>query len=128
MEEENVICIKHGIPDTHSFIYKGKQYPFKYDFFKDTSKYFLDNPNLIEQNKTIQLVSEELEEILDFSDEAIQSFINFVQCQNIVLNKFNVVALYYLSKEYGVSELKCLSFVVDIFKPSILKEKARLIS
>ena len=83
---------------------------------------------MIEQNKTIQLVSEELEEILDFSDEAIQSFIKFVQCQNIVLNKFNVVALYYLSKEYGVSELKCLSFVVDIFSPSILKEKARLIS
>lgn len=105
MSQTNSVFNKIGIPDTHNFIYKSKQYPFKFDFFKYCSKYFSENHNTLLSRKNINLVDDESEQKLPFSEEAIQDFIRYVQCNEVQLNNDNVITLNYLSKKYQIPML-----------------------
>ena len=105
MDNQKLIRSRNGIPDTHYFIYKNKKFPIKFDFFKYSSKYFLENQKLLENSKEIQLVDKEDEDNLHFSDDSIQNFIKFVQNQDVFLSNENVIDINYLSKKYEVLDL-----------------------
>lgn len=105
MENHNLIRNTDGIPDTHYFIYHNKKYPFKFDFFKYSSKYFQKNQEEIQQNQRLQLIIDGYEDQIDLSDSTIQTFINYVQCNEIQLNNENVIGLNYLSTRYEVPTL-----------------------
>lgn len=101
MEIGNIIKNDETIPDTHFFVYKNKEYPIKYDYFKHTSKYF----SKMEYEKRINLLDSETEVNFDISDSTIQDFINFVQNKEIILSDENVIGLNYLSNKYEVYKL-----------------------
>lgn len=105
MKKQKFIQIQNEIPMTHFFVYKDKQYPFQIDFFKYSSKFFLNNQQSLEQNKIIPLVDKEYEESLNFSEESIFSFIKYVQREQIPLNDDNVFALNYLGTRYQINSL-----------------------
>lgn len=67
-----------SIPDTHLFVYNGKQYLIKFDFYKYLQEYFKRNQAEIGKSQIIQLIDEEDEENLNFSGDWINSFINYV--------------------------------------------------
>lgn len=106
MQQQKVIKIKDDIPKTHFFLYKNKKYPFNFDFFKYTSKYFQTNELEIKNTTLIPLIDDISEQEQNLTDETIQHFINFVHHQAIPINNDNVVHLNYLSKIYQIEELK----------------------
>lgn len=105
MTKSIIIKIKDEVPMTHYFIYKNKQFPFKYNFFKQCSKYFYNNRKVIRKRAIIQLVDNDVDDFFDFSDETINSFINYVHQQPISLDLKNVVLLNYLANKYEVQQL-----------------------
>ena len=105
MTKSLIIKIKDEIPMTHYFIYKNKQFPFKYSFFKQYSKYFYNNRKAIQKSPIIQLVDNDVEDLFNFSDETINNFINYVHQQPISLDLENVVLLNYLANKYEVQQL-----------------------
>lgn len=106
MEKGNIIFNEDGIPDTNYFVYRTKNYPIKFDFFKHSSQYFHENKQKLKNTKYIQLVDEETEQNTDFNEEDIKDFINYVQCQQISLESHNVVCLNYLANIYKVTRLQ----------------------
>lgn len=92
--------------NTHYFVYnKNKKIPIKIDFFKISSNKFAKNQVNINEDKTINLFDDKLEENLNFSDDSIQNFINYVHRQDIFLNNNNVTEINYLAKKYEVFSL-----------------------
>lgn len=87
------------------FIYNNKQYPFKFHYFKNTSKILSCNTKEIDGKKIIQLVDERKEKFLNFSDDSIENFIRYIEHETITLNNENVVALNYLGNKYKISSL-----------------------
>ena len=105
MESKKVIQIQDHLQKNHYFLYNNKQYPFNIELFNVFSKYFLNNPELIQPSKIINLINENLESNLSFTDDSIQSFIDYSQSQQIFLNNGNVVSLNYLAKKYEINSL-----------------------
>lgn len=104
---QNTLCqIEDNIPDTNRFIYKNKQYPFKFDFFKHSSKYFADHQTELENKEIIPLVDEENEGENDLSEEGIKLFINYAQHQPIQITNETVYTLNFLSKKYEIKSLQ----------------------
>ncbi|KAK8847860.1 hypothetical protein M9Y10_018896 [Tritrichomonas musculus] len=104
---QNTLCqIEDNIPDTNRFIYKNKQYPFKFDFFKHSSKYFADHQTELENKEIIPLVDEENEGKNDLSEEGIKLFINYAQHQPIQITNETVYTLNFLSKKYEIKSLQ----------------------
>ena len=101
MKIGNFIKNDEIIPDTHFFVYKNKEYPIKFDYFKYTSEYFSE----LENKKRINLLDPETEGNIDFSDSTVQDFIDFVQNKEIILSDENVFGLNYLSNKYEVHKL-----------------------
>lgn len=81
------------------------KFPIKIDFFKISSAKFSKNQVNINKDNTIDLFDNETEENLDFSDDSIQDFINYVHRQDISLNNNNVIEINYLAKKYEVLSL-----------------------
>lgn len=106
MEKGNIIFNEDRIPDTNYFVYKTKNYPIKFDFFKHSSQYFHENKQKLKNTKYIHLVDEETEQNTNFKEEYIKDFINYVQCQQISLESHNVVCLNYLSNIYKLLDCK----------------------
>lgn len=109
MQKGNYIFNKEGIPNTNYFVYKNKNYPIKFDFFKHSSNYFLTNKQKLKHMEYIQLVDEETMRNTDFQSEWIETFINFVQCEKVLLTDSNVLCLDYLSNLYEVEALKVIT-------------------
>lgn len=84
------------IPDTHFFVQKDKKYPFKFDFFKYASNYFSKNEYELSKNKNIQLI--DCDQQITILETTINDFINHAQCQQIKIQRENVIELNYLSK------------------------------
>lgn len=105
MDQQNYVQNTGGIPDTHFFVYHNKYYPIKFDFFKYYSDYFSENQIKIQASKNIQIIDESEDKYIELNDEIIQSFINYVQCQKILIDSTNVISLNYLSKKYKVTSL-----------------------
>ena len=105
MKKKCIIKFNDETPTTHFFVYKDKQFPIKFHFFKNASKYFYNNRKEIQPNKAIQLVDNDSDNIFNFTDEAINDFINYVHQQPISLDTENVAILHYLAKKYEVSQL-----------------------
>lgn len=122
MEKQIVIRNKIGIPDTHYFVYKDKRYPIKYDFFKYSSNYFSKNQVEIQRLREIQLVDNEIEKDSNLTDELIESFINYIQCKDVVLNYEKSIVLNYLSNKYEVFQLKEITrnYILQYFQDQIL--------
>ena len=59
----------------------------------------------LEKNKIIPLVDEENEDILNFSDDSISNFIQYIQREEITLNNGSVFVLYYLGEKYEIQSL-----------------------
>lgn len=100
---------RYEASETCYFIYnqngKRRAYAIKVDFFKEFSKKFSNNKVTINSDKTINLFDES-EENSNFSDDSIQTFINYVQCQeNYNINNNNVIEINYLAKKYEVTSL-----------------------
>lgn len=87
-------------------IYKNKQYPFKFDFFKHSSKYFANHLSELENKKIIPLIDIKNEEIDDLSEEGIKLFINYAQHQPIQITNDTVYTLSFLSKIYEIKSLQ----------------------
>ena len=97
---QNTLCqIEDNIPDTNHFVYKNKQYPFKFDFFKHSSKYIADHQKELENKEIIPLVDEEKEGKNDLSEKGIKLFINYAQHQPIQITNETVYTLNFLSKK-----------------------------
>lgn len=105
MDQQNYVQNTGGIPDTHYFVYHNKCYSIKFDFFKYYSDYFSENQITIQSSKNIQIIDESEDKYIELNDEIIQSFINYVQCQKILIDNTNVISLNYLSKKYKVLSL-----------------------
>lgn len=71
MQSQKTIKIRRKFPDTHYFVYKDKQYPFKFNFFKLSSNYFITNEDELFQRKNIPLVEEEVGNYLNLDEETI---------------------------------------------------------
>ncbi|KAK8867129.1 hypothetical protein M9Y10_010102 [Tritrichomonas musculus] len=106
MFNQNTIRSRKEFPDTHYFIYKSKYYPFKINFFKLSSNYFMTQADEICYIKNIDLINEEIGNQLNLQEETIFHFINYVQQKEIPLNNENVIPLHFLSKKYEIEELK----------------------
>lgn len=91
--QDTMYQIEDNVPDTHCFVYKNKQYPFKFDFFKHSSKYFADHLSALENKKIIPLNDAQNEEKDDLSEEGIKSFINYAQHQPIQITNDTVYTL-----------------------------------
>lgn len=104
MQVQKLIQIFDDPPETHYFLYKGKKFPFNFDLFKISSKYFSSNQDL-QYTQIINLVDETSEKCFNFPEESIQSFINYSQRQQILLTNENAVPLNYLAKKYEVNLL-----------------------
>lgn len=102
MQKSKLVQIQEEIPCTHFFVYKRKQYPINFDFFKFYSQYFSNNQLDFQFKKSIPLLNEEQEKSIDLSEESIQYFINFVHRQQIPLTDDNVIFINYLAKIYQV--------------------------
>ena len=105
MQGQKLIQNCDDFPNTHYFVYKNKQFPIKFDFFRISSKQFANNQINIDQNQNIHLVVDESEKNLNLSDKSIQSFIKYIQHQDTFLNKDNVSGINYLAKKYEVLSL-----------------------
>lgn len=106
MNQNNIqVQIQEDYPITHLFLYKNKKFPIKYKFFKHSSKYFVDHKSEILENKIIPLIDHKEEDKIEFTDEAINSFINYVHHQPISLTKENSFQLYYLGYKYSIDQL-----------------------
>ena len=105
MLDQKNIQIKNIIPVTHFFIYKNKQYPIKFDFFKYSSKYFCDNQQELINSKYIPLLEPAIEQESELDSLVIEQFIKFCECEQICINKENVINLNYLSEKYEVQTL-----------------------
>lgn len=107
MELEAVIKIRDKKPKSHCFIYKDKQYPIDFDYFKRASDYFFRNKKELKKIKIIPLIDPKEEEKLklDIPEEMIEQFIKYVEHQSIRLNSENITYLSYLAKKYEVSSL-----------------------
>ena len=103
--QQNLIQNKDIFPDTHHFIYKEKQYPIKYSFFKLSSKYFSTNSTILKKNKDIQLIDKELEQNINISEQSINYFIKYVHHEPVMLTNDTVIEIDYLAKKYEVSSL-----------------------
>ena len=103
--QQNLIQNKDIFPDTHHFIYKEKQYPIKYSFFKLSSKYFSTNSTILKKNKDIQLIDKELEQNINISEQSINDFIKYVHHEPVMLTNDTVIEIDYLAKKYEVSSL-----------------------
>lgn len=91
MQAQKLVQNHDDFPNTHCFVYKNKEFPIKYDFFRISSKLFSNNQIKVQENQKINLIDEESGESHFNSDESIQNFINFVHHQNIYLNNDNVI-------------------------------------
>lgn len=91
-------------PSSHYFVYKGKEYPIKFDYFKISSRYFSENQQEIEKSEFIQLIDEDALNF-ELSEKNIQLFIDYVHRQKIPIDNDSVLTLNYLSKKYGVNSL-----------------------
>lgn len=105
MSSQKHIQNDDNFPDTHYFIYKGKKFPIKFDFFKISSKKFAKDQIRIDSNQNIHLIDDKSEIISDLSEDSIQNFINYVQHQDTVLTSDNVSGINYLAKRYEVISL-----------------------
>lgn len=106
MEQNSIqIQIEEDFPDTHYFLYKGKKYPFKFDFFKNSSKYFSTNLSRFEQIEVIPLIDDESGECANIDEDSIDTFIQYVQRQKVTLNNDNVCTLNYLANKFEVPQL-----------------------
>lgn len=74
MDQENIIQIKSEFPRTHFFVYNNQKFPFNFELFKITSRYFFDQNANNERTKFIKLIQfNDSEIILDY--ENIKLFI-----------------------------------------------------
>lgn len=105
MDKQYIIQIEDETPITHFFIYKDKRFPIKFDFFKKASLFFSKHQEEIKKTEIIPLVDDNKESQFDFTDETIQSFINYVHQQPISLDKDNAILLNHLANKYEVSQL-----------------------
>lgn len=105
MSKINTIQNKKVIPDTHIFIYKNKEYPFKFDYFKYASKYFSRNKTELKRTKEIQLIDTDTEDGIEITSSTINDFIQYVQGEQIEINKENAIQLHYLSNKYEITTL-----------------------
>lgn len=105
MEINSVIQNDDEFPETHSFVYQGKQYPIKYEYFKLSSEYFQENQRELEHAKTIQFIDDKSTLNKLISEDSIKTFIKFVQREPISLSNENVAILNYLGKKYKIKSL-----------------------
>lgn len=105
MEKNSVIQNDDEFPETHSFVYQGKQYPIKYEYFKLSSEYFQENQRELEHAKTIQFINDKSTLNKLISEDSIKTFIKFVQREPISLSNENVAILNYLGKKYKIKSL-----------------------
>lgn len=89
---------------THSFVYKGKKFPFNMKLFKCFSQYFKINKQQFANTTEIDIYNDQNEKI-NLTESSINDFINFCQSREITLNKDNSPSLYMLAKKYQVSSL-----------------------
>lgn len=104
-EEEEFFQIQGGISYDYYFIYKDKEYPFNYDFFKSYSKYFKEHQTEIEHDKGIPLIDKQYEGYIQITDKIIDTFIKYVQRERICITKENVSILNYLENKYKIDLL-----------------------
>lgn len=79
------------------FEYKNKKYPIKYEFFR----IYLSNYPKKGNDDTIPLIDTNSYNDIDLTEESINSFINCVQHENIMITNDNLVQLNYLAKKYS---------------------------
>ena len=84
------------------FIYRNKDYPIDLALFNQHSSYFYGRDIL--DDEYINLISE-YDIDLNFSDESITAFFNFIQCEEITITNLNVFYIHYLSNIYDIAKL-----------------------
>ena len=101
----NCLSIKiGGLPHTHTFIYKGREFPFNYQIFNNFSDYFNSRNHEDQPNTKINFLKD-YEGSINLDDGLINDFINYCQNQQIQLTNENVTHLNVLSKHYMVPTL-----------------------
>lgn len=103
MDSINNTIARAHVKSTHSIIWKNERFPFNMPLFNIFTNYFTIHQDQIQQDHTINLVENEN---VEYSKDSIQSFVDFCQCQEINITQDNIIHLYYLSKEYCVTDLK----------------------
>ena len=86
-------------------VYRDKKYPFNFDLIKQNSNYFFEREKLYQNIKEIRLLSENEEEIINLSDDTIQTFISCCQAEQCRISIANIIELQYLSNKFGVTQL-----------------------
>ena len=102
--EEISVTANASLQPTHSFVYKGKKFPFNMKLFKCFSQYFKINKQQFANTTEIDIFNDQNEKI-NLSESSINDFINFCQSREITLNKDNSPSLHMLAKKYQVSSL-----------------------
>ena len=93
------------IRNTKSFVFRGKNYPFDFELFKQNSNYFYNNRQFLENVDIINIISKEDENSINISDETIHNFIRCCQEEFIDIDVSNVIQLQFLAYKYDVPQL-----------------------
>lgn len=104
-KSQELIKSQDIFPDTHHFIFKGKQYPIKIAFFNLSSEYFQTNEQLIKGSTNIQLIDDKTESNIRIKEEHVIDFIQYVHQEPIAITEDNAISLEFLSNKYGVKSL-----------------------
>lgn len=107
MQHSNMVQFKKEVTNTHFFIYRGKQFPFNFNFFRIASNFFIRNEESLFPSKNIQLLDKCNEETIDIDDAIIRYFIQYVHQIPIPLQDDNAVILNFLGHRYEINELIC---------------------
>ena len=99
-EEIPTITIKPRIRCDKNFVYNRKKYPIDFSLIQNNSNYFYNN-----RMKYINSEDIELDETIELTDDAIQSFINCCHIEPFQITNSNLFSLNYLSCKYEVPEL-----------------------
>lgn len=105
MNQKNIIQCKKEMPSTHFLVYRNKNYPINFDFFKIISKYVKKNEAGISKSQYIKLLNPQDEEHISIDDETINDFILYVQREPIEVHDKNASILNFLGRQYEIEEL-----------------------
>ncbi|KAK8845928.1 hypothetical protein M9Y10_020863 [Tritrichomonas musculus] len=106
MLSQKIFRSRKEFPDTHNFVYKNRYYPFKINFFLLSSNYFLKKAEEIQFTKNIDIIDDDIGDQLNFQEDTIICFINYVQQKEVQFDDENVIPLHYLSMKYEIEELR----------------------
>ncbi|KAK8840314.1 hypothetical protein M9Y10_030870 [Tritrichomonas musculus] len=104
--EDDFVQIQERIPNSHILIYRDQEYPINFELLKYSSKYFYDHQNEIMCNNRIELVNYDPDgNIPDLSPSSIETFIKYINREQIRLTNENISTLNYLAHKYEMDEL-----------------------